>query len=146
MIPEAFGQLAAAGGTALIGAMATDAWQSVRGGFATLLGRGDRSRAEDVARRLEGTSTEVARAAGAGGDAVRQVLANQWTRELQALLEERPDAEQALRELVARARAEGAAAAGTTYVQHNTAESGGVQHIVQGGGSLHVHHGPGSAG
>lgn len=41
MLSEALSGLAAAGGTALVGAVATDAWHSARTGFARLLGRGE---------------------------------------------------------------------------------------------------------
>jgi len=40
MLVEALAALAGAGGTALVGAMATDAWNSTRSGVARLFGRG----------------------------------------------------------------------------------------------------------
>ncbi|WEB43287.1 hypothetical protein MOV08_31115 [Streptomyces yunnanensis] len=145
MIPEVLGQLAAAGGTALIGAMATDAWHSVRTGFAELLGRGDQGRTQEADRRLENAAAALARADDAERALVRRWQAEQWAGELHALLAERPDAAERLRELVALVPADGGPAARQTFVQHNTAEAGGTQNILQ-SGTINVHTGPGNAG
>ncbi|AJT67939.1 hypothetical protein [Streptomyces chattanoogensis] len=145
MIPEVLGQLATAGGTALIGAMATDTWNSVRTGFAELLGRGDRDRTQEADRRLESSAAVLARTGDAERELARRMQAEQWADELQALLAERPDIAERLRELVARAQANGGPAVRQTFVQHNTAEAGGTQNILQ-SGTITIHNGPGNAG
>jgi hypothetical protein len=58
MLTEALAALAASGGTALVAAAATDAWQYARTGFARLFAHGQR-RHELVESRLDQTATEV---------------------------------------------------------------------------------------
>jgi len=91
--------LAGAGGAALVGAAATDAWQFARAGFARLLGRGDARRRELAETRLDATAADLERAGDAGRDEMRQVLLSAWQTRLADLLSENPDAADALRAL-----------------------------------------------
>jgi hypothetical protein len=91
--------LAGAGGAALVGAAATDAWQSARAGFARLLGRGDARRRELAETRLDATAAEVQRVGDAGREEVRRVLVSAWQTRLADLLAEDPDAAEELRAL-----------------------------------------------
>lgn len=63
VLSEALWGLAAAGGTAIVGVMATDAWRSVRLRFAGLLGRG-----ETVRERVEPERGESGPLARTGED------------------------------------------------------------------------------
>ncbi|TXS76053.1 hypothetical protein EAO76_11505 [Streptomyces sp. sk2.1] len=122
--------LAAAGGTALVGAAATDAWTTARTGFARLLGRGDTRGELVAARRLDGTAAEVERIPEARREAVRGELVGSWTTRLGDLLEENPEAAVELRELISRVRAELPVTV-QSGSQVNIANGGGVQHISQ---------------
>ncbi|MFC9330690.1 hypothetical protein [Kitasatospora sp. NPDC057015] len=100
MLAESLVALAGAGGTALVGAMATDAWQSVRSGAAGLFGRDGEGRHHAVATRLDHDAELVVRAADP--DRVRGALAPAWQVELESLLTERPELAEELRAFVAR--------------------------------------------
>ncbi|MFK0195952.1 hypothetical protein [Kitasatospora sp. NPDC090308] len=100
MLAESLVALAGAGGTALVGAMATDAWQGVRTGAARLFGRGEAGRQGAIEARLEHDAELVARAPEPGR--VRQGLAPGWQIELEALLTEHPELAEELREFVER--------------------------------------------
>ncbi|MFD7735386.1 hypothetical protein ACFV6F_34000 [Kitasatospora phosalacinea] len=89
MLAESLIALAGAGGTALVGAMATDAWQTVRAGAARLFTRGGPERQRAIADRLDHDAELVARAAEP--ERVRQGLAPAWQVEWEALLTERPE-------------------------------------------------------
>ncbi|MGH3801534.1 MAG: hypothetical protein ACRDTD_15645 [Pseudonocardiaceae bacterium] len=103
MLTEALAALAASGGTALVAAAATDAWQSARAGFAQLFAHGEK-RQELVQARLDQTATEVERAAEP--DVVRERLLPDWQVRLSDLLEERPELAADLRELTRRVQAQ----------------------------------------
>jgi hypothetical protein len=98
MLAETLAALAAAGGTAVVGAVATDAWQATRAGVAWLLGRGDPDRTDAVEQQLERTRVSVV---DGSGDVEK--LRAAWTGRLEDLLIERPEAAGQLRELIARA-------------------------------------------
>ncbi len=53
MLSEALWGLAAAGGTAMVGAVATDVWRSARPRFAGLFGRGEPARERVETQRVE---------------------------------------------------------------------------------------------
>jgi hypothetical protein len=133
-------ELASAGGTALVGAMATDAWQATRSGVARLFGRGGPDRQAAIEAQLEGNAALVAQAQDP--DQVRQSLAPVWRLELEALLRRYPEVEAELRVLVKQVR-EALPAPQQTWVQTNIARDQATQNIVQ-HGTLHVH--PGSIG
>ncbi|WP_435204075.1 hypothetical protein [Micromonospora sp. bgisy143] len=89
--------LAASAATSVANAMATDAWQSIRGRIAQLLGRGD-TRSERVA--LE-TLDEDAVLLAAGAVETRREVTAAWTVRLRDLLRADPSLAAGLRELVA---------------------------------------------
>ncbi|MGH3692698.1 MAG: hypothetical protein ACRDRX_01615 [Pseudonocardiaceae bacterium] len=103
MLTEALAALAASGGTALVAAAATDAWQSARTGFARLVTAGG-WRHELVESRLDQTATEVERAAEP--DVARERLLPVWQLRLSDLLEELPELAEDLRELTDRVQAQ----------------------------------------
>ncbi|MFC8447883.1 hypothetical protein [Kitasatospora sp. NPDC057223] len=100
MLTESLVALAGAGGTAVVGAMATDAWQSTRAGAARLFGRDGESRHDVITARLEHDAGLVARASEP--DRARGGLAPAWQIELEALLEEQPGLAGELRAFVDR--------------------------------------------
>ncbi|MFE4600203.1 hypothetical protein ACFRKE_05045 [Kitasatospora indigofera] len=100
MLAESLVALAGAGGTALVGAMATDAWQTVRAGAAGLFGRDGESRQSAVATRLDHDAELVSRAQDQ--DRVRGALAPAWQVEWESLLTERPELAQEIQAFVDR--------------------------------------------
>lgn len=133
-------ELAAAGGSALVGAMATDAWQATRSWVAGLFGRGGSAEQAAIEAQLDGHAALVAQAEDPDG--VRESLVAVWQLQLQSLLGQHPEVEEDLRELVARVQ-EALPASQRTWVQTNIARDQATQHIVQ-HGTLHVH--PSDAG
>ncbi|MGH3907240.1 MAG: hypothetical protein ACRDTE_24145 [Pseudonocardiaceae bacterium] len=143
MLVEGLAALAGAGGTALVGAMATDAWQVTRAGVARLFGRGGAVRQAAIEAQLDNNAILVDHAADPGEiDEIRQSLAGMWRLELATLLRQHPDAEDELRALVAQIH-DALPASQQTWVQTNIARDQATQNIVQ-HGNLHVH--PGGTG
>ncbi|MER6001409.1 hypothetical protein ABT120_22780 [Nonomuraea angiospora] len=101
MLSEALAALAAAGGTALVSAMTTDAWTSAKQGFARLLSRGKHDRQEIAEQRLERSRQELVGSTGAELDRIRSEQEAAWRVRLSDLLEDDPAAEAELRVLVA---------------------------------------------
>ena len=119
MVVEWITAAAEAGGTALIGAAATDAWQTARNGMVKLFARGGKRRAELARDRLD-RDVAVIEAAGPGErDEVRARLLPGWQVRLADLLEEFPDA-----------RDEMVAWAEQVRAQLPTAEASWVQNIT----------------
>lgn len=144
MVVEWIAAAAAAGGTALIGAAATDAWQTAREGVVKLFARGGKRRAELVRDRLD-RDVAVIEAAGPGErDEVRAQLLPEWQMRLADLLEEFPDARDELRAWAEQVRAQ-LPAAQASWVQNNTAREHGTVFAVQ-HGSQSVYQGPAAAG
>lgn len=131
--------LAAAGGSALVGAMATDAWQATRSWVAGLFGRSGPAAQAAIEAQLDGHAALVSQAEDP--DEVQESLVAVWQLQLQSLLRQHPEVEEDLRELVARVR-EALPVAQQTWVQTNIAHDQASQNIVQ-HGTLHVH--PGGA-
>ncbi|MFF3332487.1 hypothetical protein ACFYWX_23480 [Streptomyces sp. NPDC002888] len=129
---EALSGLAAAGGTAMVGAMATDAWHSARGRFARLLGRGEPALERVEAERLDRAATDIEQATEENRDTARRSLQRRWTGQLELLLEEHPDTADELRALVEELAARQPSAR-QSWVQNNVAHAGGVQNITQSG-------------
>ncbi|MGV9383550.1 hypothetical protein ACWDRB_47590 [Nonomuraea sp. NPDC003707] len=99
MLTEALAALAASGGTALVGAMATDAWQAARDGTARLFSRrGSQSQAA-IEAQLDGNVVLVER--DSDPDQARQALLPVWRMQLRQLLEEHPEAGAELQKLIA---------------------------------------------
>ncbi|MGH3937108.1 MAG: hypothetical protein ACRDTG_00505 [Pseudonocardiaceae bacterium] len=135
MLVEALTALAGAGGTALVGAMATDAWTSTRSGVARLFGRGGTAQQTAIEAQLDSNAALVAQADDP--DEVRRSLLPMWRLQLEALLRQHPEAEQELRALVSQVRA---ALPEQRWVQTNIARDHSTQYNVQ-HGTIHVHPG-----
>ncbi|SDW93249.1 hypothetical protein SAMN05216215_1006117 [Saccharopolyspora shandongensis] len=137
MLAEVLAALAGAGGTAVVGAMATDAWEGTRDGVARLFSRGGEDRQRVVEAQLD-EDAEVLNASASPEeqDQVRRELAPVWTRRLSRLLEEHPDAEGELREVVDRVQEELPGGA-RSWTQTNIARDGATQFAVQGGNVIY---------
>jgi hypothetical protein len=127
--------LATAGGHALVGAMATDAWTATRSWVVGLFDRGGAAGQAAIEAQLDDHAALVAHAEDP--DEVREGLATVWRLQFQALLRQHPDLEGELRELVSRVH-QALPAAQQTWVQTNIARDQARQNIVQ-HGTLHVH-------
>ncbi|MCX4527419.1 MULTISPECIES: hypothetical protein [unclassified Streptomyces] len=96
MLPEALLALATAGGTAVVQAAGTEAWEGFRGRLAGWFGRGDSDRERGELVRLDRSASELA-AAGPDGDTgaerarIRQEA--MWQARFEGLLENLPDDE-----------------------------------------------------
>lgn len=87
-------------GTALVGAMATDAWGQVRDGVVGLWRRVCPEQAEVVEAELEGVRGQVLEARDAGAMEVEQALAGVWQGRMQQLVLEDSAVAVELRRLV----------------------------------------------
>jgi hypothetical protein len=132
VVVEWVAALAATGGSALIGAAATDAWQSARGGVLALFGRGGDRRRDAVAARLDADAAEIEAAPAGERDEVRARVLPGWQTRLADLLEEYPEAREDLTAWAQRVRDQ-LPAAQTSWVQNNTARDHGTVFAVQGG-------------
>jgi hypothetical protein len=130
MLVEALAALAAATGSAVVAAMATDAWQTTRDGVARLFGRGGPQRRSGIEAQMDADAALVEQASDRVQ--VRQGLAPSWQEEVARLLEEHPDVEPELRDLIARVQ-ETLPAEQTRWVQSPTARDNSTQFNVQGG-------------
>ncbi|WP_062205491.1 hypothetical protein [Streptomyces sp. NBRC 109706] len=126
--------LAGAGAAALVAAMATELWQSARGGVLALFGRAGRRRRAEVADRLDDHAALVA--AAAAPDDTRRALAGSWARELEALLGREAACREPLARLVENLRGalpERGGAVSPRLDQINTVHGSGMVFAVQGG-------------
>ncbi|CAM5246154.1 hypothetical protein ACTFBT_38550 [Streptomyces microflavus] len=95
MLVEGLIAVAAAGGSAVVQAAGTDAWNGIRDGFARLFGRGEPGREQAELERLDQTRSAL-EAAGEGAQRVQIAQVARWQTRLETLLEELPAAEQQL--------------------------------------------------
>ncbi len=116
---------AATGGTALIGAAATDAWQTARDGVVKLFARAGKRRAELVRDRLEQDVVVIAAASPGKRDEARMRLLPKWQVRLADLLEEFPDTREELSAWAEQVRAQ-LPAAQASWVQTVTAAAPGA--------------------
>lgn len=138
MLAEALAALASTGGTALVTAMVTDSWESIKGRVARLLGRGDARQAEAALERLELSRAALHGLAGADLDRARAEQEIAWRTRLADLLETHPQAADELRSLIGVIQA---LASTGPVVQHVTAFDQaqqavlghGVQNVTFGG-------------
>ncbi|MEO3973226.1 hypothetical protein [Streptomyces sp. CAU 1734] len=146
MLAETLVAVAGAGGTALVGAMATDLWTGTRDGVVQLFrGGAGEDRAAAVGAQLdddERTMTAFVPEADAGD--MRRALALVWTQRLVRLLEEHPETEAGMRALVDRLRAEQPTGEERVWRQTNTSRDHSTQFAVQGGDVIY-HRDPGTA-
>lgn len=140
VVVEWVAALAAAGGSALVGAAATDAWQAARDGVLGLFGRAGDRRREVAAARLDADAAEIAAAEAGERDEVRARVLPGWQTRLADLLEEYPEAREELQAWVQRLRDQ-LPAQQTRWVQNNTARDHGTMYAVQ-HGSQHIHQAP----
>lgn len=130
MLTDALEALAAVGGTAVVGAMATDAWHEVRDSVAQMFSRqGDQRRAAIEAQM---DSNAVLVEGASDPDQARQGLMPLWQMELARLLEQHPAAEPELEELIAFAR-DALPAGQQRWVQTNIARDNSRLFAAQGG-------------
>jgi hypothetical protein len=97
---EVFLALAQFAGQTVAAAAVTDVWESVRGRFARLLGRGDARKAEVAEGWLAQTRQQLAVAAPGGLEQARRAAAERWAGRFSDLLDEDPAVEAQLRALV----------------------------------------------
>lgn len=138
MLAEALATLASTGGTALVTAMVTDSWESIKGSVARLLGRGDAGQTEAAQERLELSQAALDGLADADLDRARAEQEIVWRTRLADLLEAHPQAADELRSLIDVIQAQ--ASTGpvvqhvTAYDQAQQAVLGhGVQNVTFGG-------------
>ncbi|MCP2314146.1 hypothetical protein [Kitasatospora paracochleata] len=129
---DALLELAAAGGTAIVSAAATDFWQSTKGSVARLFGRGDDRDEQRVSVQLERIPLELDQVSGPQQERIRTALQGRWTEKLAELLEENPELEDDLRALVEAVRA-AVPIPQQSYVQTNNAYGSATQNITQTG-------------
>jgi hypothetical protein len=122
--------LAAAGGKALVDAMATDTWHTARHAVARLFSQHAKERDTAVSAQLDGNQALVVVADEP--DQARASLAPLWEMELVALLKKHPDAEAELRRLVDDIRA-ALPESTQAWTQTNIARDGSRLFAAQGG-------------
>lgn len=114
MLAETLMSLAQLAGLTVVAAAVTDTWETARRGTARLLGRGDSRKAQLAEQRLDETREQLDGLEGSDLEQASATLAMQWTTRLADLLEENPEVETELRDLVKEIQAalpEGAASA-----------------------------------
>lgn len=138
MLEQALASLALSGATAVVAAMATDAWQTARTGAVRLLGRGEPPRQTVVETQLDADAALVV--TGPDSDSARQELIPVWTRRLSAFLRENPTAAGELQALLDEIRPT-LPPTGQHWVQNVTAHGHGTA-LGTMGGDIHYHPGP----
>jgi hypothetical protein len=126
--------LAQFAGQTVAAAAITDAWETVRGRLARLLGRGDIRKAEVAERWLTQTHQQLTEAPPNAVEQTRQAVAERWAGRFADLLDEDPTIETELRGLV-----EGIAAllpAGMVSAAGHSAAAGRDVRISASGGSV----------
>lgn len=124
MLEAALVALATAGGTAVVQAAGTDAWNGLRSAVAGLVGRGDQRREYAELERLDRTATALRAPDPTEAERMRIRQEASWQARFEALLEGVSDAEErarladALRDLIAEQNAHtggGGAVTGNTF-------------------------------
>lgn len=135
MLNDALEALAASAGTAVVAAMVTDGWQETRTRVARLLSHGDACEEERQRARLERTRAELTASPGEQARRVRQRQDTVWRLRFADLLEDTPDAEAELRDLMAFLGVAPSAVAASVRVDAHA--SGEAQQAVLGQGVQH---------
>jgi hypothetical protein len=133
LMADTVADLAVAGATTIVSAMATDAWHAVRGGVLRLF-RGHGQSRSTIEEQLDEDAELVER--DEDPDAARGDLAGLWRRRLARLLAESPDAADDLSALIEQAGAL-LAPEQTAWVQNNIALQGGRTYGAMGGNVIH---------
>jgi hypothetical protein len=136
--------LAAGGGSALVGAVATDAWQLARGGLTAVFGRAGARRQELAAGQADETAAQIEAAPEADRAAVQERWARRWQDRLVDFLAEFPEAEDELRAWAASVRAQ-LPAQQQNWVNLFIARDNATQYNAPGGSITVHHHGDGGA-
>ncbi|MCU7723814.1 hypothetical protein ODJ79_08825 [Actinoplanes sp. KI2] len=139
MISETLMAVVAAGGSALVGAAATDAWQSARGGLVRLFAKAGR-REETAARWTDEMAAELEASPPAERAVAEQRWVQTWQQRLHDLVEEDPQIGDELREWAEAVRAQ-LPAERQSWVNTFIAADHARQYNAP-GGSITVHHHP----
>ena len=137
MIPDALVAVVAAGGSAFVGAVATDAWASARTGLLALFSRAGHPE-EAPARWADEMSAELAASPADRRAALEERWAQTWRQRLSDLVDEQPQLDAPLREWAEQVRArlpEARQSWVNTFVAHDRAHQ-----YTAPGGSITVHH------
>jgi hypothetical protein len=126
MLEQALAALAAAGGTAVVQAVGTDAWTGFRRRLVRLLGRGDGRREHAELERLDQTTAALASADAGEVQRVRMAQEASWRARFEALLESATDED---RERIA---------SELRRLVHDQAQSAPTDHDVISGSGSHV--------
>src|SRR5258705_9400596 len=118
------------GATAIVAAMATEAWDVARDRAVQLFRRRGSDRQTAVAAQLEDNAVLVAHASD--GERARRALIGRWQLELEEFLAADPDATAELQALIDDIRSALPTGA-RTWVQHNEVSGLGTGFFVQGG-------------
>ncbi|MFE1872975.1 hypothetical protein ACFW9N_19015 [Streptomyces sp. NPDC059496] len=97
MLEAALAAAAVAGGTAVVQAAGTDAWNGLRSRVARLLGRGDPALEQAELERLDQTATALRELEPAEADRVRIRQEASWQTRFEVLLESVSDAQERAR-------------------------------------------------
>jgi hypothetical protein len=124
--------VAAAGGSAFVGAAATDAWQSARSGVVRLFDRGGQRRRDAAARWADQTATAIEQAPESERAVIRERLAVTWQQRLTDLVEECPELGRELQSWVRQVQAQ-LPAAEQTWVNTFIARGHATQYNAPGG-------------
>jgi hypothetical protein len=127
-------ELVVAGGSAVVGAMATESWTVVREGVARLFRHRGEEELASIEAQLDGNAALVAQSADV--ERARQNLAELWTLEFERLLDERPEAADELGALVERIGVQGG-----SRIQTNIARDNG-RVFASLGGNVIIHEAP----
>ncbi|GAA4027221.1 hypothetical protein [Streptomyces plumbiresistens] len=132
--------IAVAAGTALVSAMAADAWLGARHGLVTLWRQVRPEQAEVVDEELAGTRAQVLAARQAGEDDTEQALVADWQLRIQALLRADPAVAVELRRLLDTefAPAPGAEERDRIGTLEMKAEASGGGRVYQAGRDQHI--------
>ena len=132
---EVLAELAQFAGQTVAAAAITDVWESVRGRFARLLGRGDARKTEVAQGWLAQTREQLAAAGpGAALERAREAAAERWAGRFSDLLDEDPAVEAQLRALVEEVAARLPAGA-VSASGHSVAAGRDVNITASGGGT-----------
>jgi hypothetical protein len=128
--------LAQFAGQTVAAAALTDVWESVRGRFARLLGRGSKGRTEAADQWLAQTRQQLTAAPGADLKQAREAAAERWAGRFADLLDEDPGIEGELRALVEEVAAQlPAGLVSVSAADHSLAAGRDVNVTASGGGT-----------
>ncbi|GAB2829206.1 hypothetical protein GCM10027176_36760 [Actinoallomurus bryophytorum] len=127
-------ELVVAGGSAVVGAMATESWTAVREGVVRLFRHRGEEELAAIEAQLDGNAALMAQSADV--ERARQSLAELWALEFERLLDERPEAADELGALVERLGVQGG-----SRVQTNIARDNG-RVFASLGGNVIIHEAP----